>query len=70
MTTYNRKMDDCYCNKIQDILQYRSLELSLLKGQNAPIWRTGNRGVNTFFLFLSRAHQFNTNQTDKLSRRI
>ena len=42
---YDRKMAARLFDIIHDILRSLSLAQSLLEGRNAPIWRTGNRGV-------------------------
>ena len=42
---YDRKTAARPFDTIYDILRSLSVAQSLLKGQNSPIWRVGNRGV-------------------------
>ena len=42
-----RKMDARNFETINNILRSLSLMLSLLKGRNAPIWRSVNREIST-----------------------
>ena len=44
---YDRKTAARPFDTMYDILRSLSVAQSLLKGQNSPIWRVGNRGVKT-----------------------